>query len=229
MSSFSILLTQIFPLALGAAVSPTALMGIILLLSISRRPKVQGLGYYLGAIILILIVVVLGILLGVGITTTSPKPDPILALMDVIFGIILLIFGVKRIFKSQKSSMGIFQGDNKHTPMSMLFIKGFSFGFGMFLINFSTTIIVLEAGKEIGTSSVDMIGKLVVLTILILITLLICEVPLLMYILFPEKANNILSGVNKWMQRNGHYLMGIVILVIGAYLILIGLLRLEII
>lgn len=74
-----------------------------------------------------------------------------------------------------------------------------------------------------------MIGKLVVLIILILVTLLVCEVPLLMYILFPEKANNILSGVNKWMQKNGHYLMGTVILVIGIYLILIGLLRLELI
>jgi len=38
-------------------------------------------------------------------------------------------------------------------------IKGGSFGFGMFLINFSTTIIVLEAGKEIGASSADLTGK----------------------------------------------------------------------
>ena len=58
MSSFSTLLTQIIPLALGAAVSPTALMGIILLLSISKRPKLQGFGYYIGAVILILMVII---------------------------------------------------------------------------------------------------------------------------------------------------------------------------
>ena len=110
-----------------------------------------------------------------------------------------------------------------------MFLEGVSFGFGMFLINFSTTIIVLEAGKDIGASSVNLIGKLIVIAILTIITLLVCEVPLLMYILFPEKANNLLSNVNKWMQRNGHYLMGFVIMVIGIYLIWIGLIRLGII
>ncbi|HEX7467999.1 MAG TPA: hypothetical protein VF324_05370, partial [Methanobacterium sp.] len=74
MSSFLTLLTQIIPLALGAAVSPTALMGIILLLSISKRPKLQGFGYYFGAIILILIVVIFGIILSAGVTSASPTP-----------------------------------------------------------------------------------------------------------------------------------------------------------
>jgi cytochrome c biogenesis protein CcdA len=229
MSSFSALLTQIIPLALGAAVSPTALMGIILLLSISKRPKLQGFGYYLGAIILIIIVVVLGILLGAGITTATAKPNPILAGIDVLLGIFLLVFGVKRIFQAQKSPKSRFQGNDKPKSNLVSFIKGVSFGFGMFLINFSTTIIVLEAGKEIGASSADLTGKILVVIILTLITLLVCEVPLLIYLLFPEKANNILSQVNRWMQRNGHYLMGAVLIVIGFYLIWIGSLRLGII
>jgi hypothetical protein len=229
MSAFSTLLTQIIPLGLGAAVSPTALMGIILLLSISKRPKVQGLGYYIGAIILISIVVVLGILLGVGVTSTSHKPDPILALIDVLLGIFLLILGFRGIFKAQKPTTKNFLGDSKKTSTITQFIKGLSFGFGMFLINFSTTIIILEAGKQIGSSSVDIYGKLIVIIILILITLLVCEIPLLIYLIFPEKANNILSRVNKWMQKNGHYLMGIVLVIIGLYLMWIGFLRLGII
>jgi threonine/homoserine/homoserine lactone efflux protein len=204
-------------------------MGIILLLSISKSPKLQGFGYYIGAVILILIVVILGILLGAGITSSSPKPNPILAAVDVLLGILLLIFGLRRIFKAQKSPKNRFQGDTKHNSKIVQFIKGLSFGFGMFLINFSTTIIVLAAGKEIGASSADLVGKLIVITILTLITLLVCEIPLLMYILFPEKANNVLSKVNKWMQRNGHYLMGIVIVIIGIYLLWIGLFKLGII
>ncbi len=228
MSSFLSLLTQIIPLALGAAVSPTALMGIILLLSISKKPRLQGFGYYFGAIILIIVVVVLGVLLGEGITATSAKPDPILAGIDVLLGIFLLIFGIRRLFQSQKSPQRLFQGDEKPESNFKSFIKGFSFGLAMFLINFSTTIIVLEAAKEIGASSVDLTGKLIIVIILIIITLLVCEVPLIMYLLFPEKANNILSKINKWMKRNGHYLMGLVLLVIGVYLIWVGLLRLGI-
>ena len=229
MSSFTTLLTQIIPLALGAAVSPTALMGIILLLSISKNPKLQGFGYYSGAIVLIIIVVALGAVLGAGITAASGKPNPILAGIDVLLGIFLIVFGVKRILKSQKSPKKRFQGGDKQKSNLVSFFKGFSFGFAMFLINFSTTIIVLDAGKEIGSSSADLTSKLIVVIILIFITLLVCEVPLLIYLLFPDKANNILSKVNRWMQKNGHYLMGVVILVIGVYLIWIGLLKLGII
>jgi hypothetical protein len=39
MSSFLTLIIQILPLAFGAAVSPTALMGIIILLSISKKTQ----------------------------------------------------------------------------------------------------------------------------------------------------------------------------------------------
>jgi hypothetical protein len=48
-----------------------------------------------------------------------------------------------------------------------------------------------------------------------------------MYVLRPQKAKKILLNVNKWLQRNGHILMGIVLLLIGAYLIWVGLMRLE--
>ncbi len=229
MSAFSTLLTQIIPLGLGAAVSPTALMVLILLLSISKRPKVQGLGYYIGAVIMVSIVAVLGIILGVGVTSASNKSDPILAVIDIVLGILLLVLGFREIFKPQKPIINNFLGDSKKTSTITQFIKGLSFGFGMFLINFSTTIIILEAGKQIGSSSADIYGKLIVLIVLILITLLVCELPLIIYFLFPKKANNILSHVNKWMQKNGHYLMGIVLVIIGLYLMWIGFLRLGII
>jgi len=39
----------------------------------------------------------------------------------------------------------------------------------LFLINFSNIIIVIEVGKEIGASSVDLIGKLTVIIILTII------------------------------------------------------------
>ena len=149
MASFLILLINILPLALGAAISPTALMGIIILLSISNRPKLQGFGYYIGAIILIIIVVILGILLGAGITSVTPKPNPILDSIDILLGIILFLAGIKRIFQAQKSPTRLFHGDDKSKSNLVFFIKGVSYGFGLFLINFSTSIIVLEAGKEI--------------------------------------------------------------------------------
>lgn len=228
MSQFLVLLLQILPLAFGAAVSPTALMGIIIILSISKNPKLQGFGYFFGSFILIIIVVLLGLILGSGITSTTTKHNPILDGIEVLLGIVLLLLGIKRILQAQKSPKNRIQDFDKQKSNLVVFIKGLSFGFGLFLINFSTSIIVLEAGKEIGASSFGIIGKSIVIMILIIITLLVCEIPLLMYLLYPAKAIKILSKVNKWMQKNGHILMGTVLIVIAIYLITIGLVKLSI-
>lgn len=228
MSGTTSLLTQIIPLAFGAAISPTALMGLILLLSISKKPRLSGIGYYIGSLILVLIVVAMGLILGAGITSSSSHPNPALSIIDLIIGIILVIMGIRRILRPQKLSKRSLQmGSNFSTYV--VFLKGLSFGFGMFLINFSTIIIVLEAGKLISTSSADVYGKLLVTIILVLITLLVCEVPLIMCFMFPKNANVILRRVNIWMKKNGHILMGLVILAIGVYLLWIGSFKLGII
>lgn len=226
MSGTVSLLTQTIPLALGAAVSPTALMGIILLLSISKNPKISGMGYYAGSILLVLIVVVIGFILGTGLSTATPHPNPVLAAVDLILGAILLLMGIIRIFRPQKSPKHRFSGEHTDASSFIVFLKGMSFGFVMFLINFSTTIIVLEAGKIISTSTAPTSGKVMVTVILILITLLVCEIPLLIYFLLPENSERILSKINVWMQKNGHILMGIVILAIGLYLLWIGSIKL---
>lgn len=228
MSGTVSLLTQTLPLALGAAVSPTALMGIILLLSISKKPKISGMGYYVGSILLVLIVLVLGFVLGTGVSQATTHPNPILAVIDLILGFILFVMGIIRIFRPQKSPKHRFGGEHPDASNLIVFVKGLSFGFVMFLINFSTTIIVLEAGKIIATSSVYITGKALVSVILILITLLVCEIPLLIYFLVPGSSERILSKINVWMQKNGHILMGIVILIIGLYLLWIGSIKLGI-
>jgi FtsH-binding integral membrane protein len=103
MSSFLTLLIQILPLAFGAAVSPTALMGIIILLSVSKKPKLQSFGYYIGSLILIIIVILIGILLGTGISMGYNKPHLLLNWIDVVLGILLLLLGTRRIIQTQKS------------------------------------------------------------------------------------------------------------------------------
>ncbi|UTB33743.1 MAG: GAP family protein [Methanobacterium sp. ERen5] len=222
MSGTVSLLTQIIPLAFGAAVSPTALMGIILLLSISKKPKISGMGYYAGSILIVLIVLGVGFVLGNGVSSGSSHPNPLLAAIDLILGVILLVMGIIRIFRPQKSPKHRFSSEHPDSSSLLVFFKGLSFGLVMFFINFSTTLIVLEAGKLIATESAPITGKVTVSLILILITLLVCEVPLLIYFLLPGSSDKILSKINVWMQKNGHILMGVVILAIGLYLLWIG-------
>jgi len=56
------------------------------------------------------------------------------------------------------------------------FIKYMLLGFGMFVINFTTAILVFAAEKDIGLSSAPVTDKLIVIAILTVITLLVVEI-----------------------------------------------------
>ncbi|MGZ7160349.1 MAG: GAP family protein, partial [Methanobacterium sp.] len=86
-----------------------------------------------------------------------------------------------------------------------------------------TTILVFAAGKDIGLSPVPLVDKLIVIVILTIIALIVVEVPLLVEFLFPKTANRLLEPVNKWMQKNGKYLMAAIIFIFGIYLLWKGL------
>ena len=223
MSELLSLLVNILPLAFGAAVSPTVLIGIILILSVADRPKLDGTAFYVGAIILLLIVVAAGILLGKGVAVASNKPPSVAsAYFDLTLGVLLILLGIWRIAKKGHGGpdKGRFGGESKSTASD--FIKYMILGIGMFVINFTTTVLVFAAGKNIGISGAGAVDKVAVVIILTLITLLVIEIPLLIYFTMPERSEKILGPINVWMQKNGRYLMAAVIFAFGIYLILKG-------
>ncbi len=220
MSDFSTLLTTVLPLAFGAAVSPTVLLGIILVLSITKRPKLNGIAFYIGSITLLLIVVALGITLGKGAEVATGKPPSLIsAYFDIILAVLLIILGVRKIVKEDKGlDKSKFSGD-KPLSAGKSFIESMIFGLGLFVVNFTTTILVFAAGKDIGISPAPVVDKLVVIVILTIITLIVVEIPLLIYVIFPKTANKFLEPVNIWMQKNGKYLMAAILFVFGIYLL----------
>lgn len=220
MSELSALLLNVLPLALGAAVSPVVLIGIILILTISDRPKLSGIAFYIGAVILLLIVIAAGILVGGGITADR-HPSVASAYLDLVFGILLILLGIRRIVKKgngpdkdrfiQKSKSAISN-----------FIKYMLLGLGIFTINLKTTILVFAASKDIGISSAGLTDKLTVIIILIVITLLVVEIPLLIYFTMPESSEKLLGALNIWVRKNSRYLIAAVLFFFGIYLMVKG-------
>jgi hypothetical protein len=220
MSELSTLLLNVLPLALGAAVSPVVLIGTILILTLSDRPKLSGVAFYIGAIILLLIVIVAGIVVGGGITADR-HPSVISAYLDLALGILLILLGIRRIVKKvtgpdkdkfiQKSKSGVSD-----------FIKYMFLGIGIFVINFKSTILVFAASKDIGLSSAGFADKLAVIIILTVITLLVVEIPLVIYFTMPESSEKLLGALNIWMQKNSRYLVAAVLFFFGIYLMVRG-------
>ena len=223
MSELSVLLASVLPLALGAAVSPTVLIGIILILSISDRPKLSGIAFYTGAIIILLIVVAAGMIIGRGAEVASSKPPSVAsAYFDLALGILLILFGIWKVIKKGDGApdKNRFVGKSKSAVSD--FIKYMISGLAMFTINFTTTVLVFAAGKDIGLSNAGFTDKLIVVVIITLITLLVVEIPLLIYFTMPKRSEKLLNPLNVWMQKNSRYLMAGIIFIFGIYLLVKG-------
>jgi hypothetical protein len=149
--------------------------------------------------------------------------------MNVILGIILFSFGVKISFKKEYNANKETENRLKDKYQSYGFGGSVLLAMGIFTLNLITTILVFFASSQIGLSDVNLIGKTISLIILISITLLLVEIPLLICFLVPQKADNILSKLNGWIQKNGHYLTASLTVIIGIYLISKGLSELNLI
>ncbi|MEN6329695.1 MAG: GAP family protein [Methanobacteriaceae archaeon] len=196
---------------------------IILLLSLSTKPKTSGLGFLVGSLIVILIAVLLGFLAAEGESfATGGNPGLFHGLIEVILGLFLFIYAIKISFQKDNNPIKLENPPDERSRTSE-FVGSMLLAMGMFAVNFITTILVIYASSTIAISSVNWPGKTISLILLVIITLLLVEIPLVICFLVPHKANKILSNLNAWIKKHGHFLTAGLLIVLGVYLIIKGL------
>lgn len=223
MSELVTVLTDIVPIALVAAISPTTFTVVILLLSLSKKPKTSVVGFLVGSLIVILIAVLLGFLVVEGGSfATGGNQGPFQGLIDVILGLFLFIYAIKISFQKDNNPIKLETPPDERSSTSE-FMGSMLLAMGMFAVNFITTILVIYASSQIAISSVNWLGKTISLILLVIITLLLVEIPLVICFLMPQKANQILSKLNAWIKKHGHFLTAGLLFFLGVYLIIKGL------
>ncbi len=230
MSVLSQLLIQIIPLSWAAAVSPTALSLFMVMMSITDNPKLAGLSFYFGAIIVLLVTVIIGILLGTGLSSTGHSDPGTIACIDLFLGAILVLLGIRSLFSKGGESGGsaLFKYLNVESTSSNFskFTHFFTVGLLTFLINFSTAIFVLAAARQIGVTKAGLFTDIFSILVIAIITLVVIEVPLLFFFIMPRTAAKATKPMNKWISKNGNYLIAGFLLIIGIYVIYNGAVRL---
>jgi len=231
MSELINILSLVVPIALVASINPTAFTVMIVLLSLSERPKISGLGFFIGSLIIILVAALLGLLAVEGAyLAAGTKLNLLPGWIDIILGTIMLYFGIKTLFKKD-------YGSDKQNVENLIKGRNNALGFyssallalGLFSLNLITTVLVFLASNQIAMSDVNWMGKSISLILLLAITLLLIEIPLIIVFFVPKKADNILSRLNKWIQKNGQYLTAGLIITIGLYFLFNGLKELDLI
>lgn len=179
----------------------------------------------------LLVTVLIGIFLGQKLSSAG-HGDPItMASIDIFLGAVLFLLGLRNLATKEhgKSNniLNRLQVDPKiSTPRQ--FIKYTSIGIVAFLMNFSTAIFVLAVGRAIGVANAGFMNDSASVIILIIIALLIIEIPLIFFVVVPDKAHNIMNPINEWISNHGNIVTGLFCLAIGFYVVYNGLQKLGI-
>jgi hypothetical protein len=225
MVELSSLIISILPYAIGAAVSPPILVTLLATVSPTKSPRLASFSYLVGSIIFFLIIAFTGMYIGSGLSGSLPMPVQIGGVIEVVLGSILIIIALKTIIvREEPRNRGVidFITSLRENNNFSVFIKFFYIGFLAFLASFTTDILILQAGNIIGLS--NPVFGLAATTVLVLgvITLLVVEVPFIIYLIFSRRTSEMLAPALSWAVHYGDYLTTIVYLILGFFFIIRG-------
>ena len=225
MPELNSLIASILPYALGAAVSPVILATLLSTISPTRSPRLASFSFLFGSIIFFLIVAFSGMYIGSGLSAAALGAIHIGAITEIVLGTVLVIIALKTIFIREETREGGFIEVINSLPENRnfsTFTKFFYFGFITFLASFVTDILVFQAGALIGLSNPGFTVSAETVIILGLITLLLVEIPFIIYLVFSTRAGDMLTPARNWIVSYGDYLTIIAYLLLGLFLLTRG-------
>jgi len=210
------LFLSILPLAVASAASPIILGVSITLLA--RKNTGAAVALLLGGILVALILAGAGIF----IAQSDDKAAEALGFQpraaDIVIGALLAAFGIKVLLEKPEEKGEMPPGSKK----SRGFFKWLAISFFGNITNFDAVLLNLAAMREIFNSSAALAYKLALLGFCDFFFVAPALLPLVFYFAAPAKAERMLEPVGKWMQKYGHYIVGAIFIIFGAYLVVKG-------
>jgi threonine/homoserine/homoserine lactone efflux protein len=207
------------PLALGVALSPAAIIAVVLMLT-SRRAKVNGPVFVLGWLIGLGIVgtIVLAVA-GAGSASKSGTPAAWVDWVKIAAGILLLLVAA-RVFRSRP------HGDeqppmpkwlatiDKTTPLAAL-------GLGAAMSGANPKNLVLAVGGAAAIAQTGIPGgqQAIAYLVFALVGTLGVGIPVIIYFAMGTRSDKLLAGLKDWMSAHNAAITAVLCLIIAAKLI----------
>jgi uncharacterized membrane protein len=203
--------------ALAAMLSPTTLTFSVLVLVLGDRPLRTGLWFYVGA---------LGATLGIGIVAafvlgdaaadhTPNSPKTWVAVFDVIAGVLLIAFVVRRLRRPpnpQRTESMIAQMQKVASSPAVAIV-----GAGAALANPGAFIpIALKNISELDPTTSEYVVNWVFFAV---VSLLPLAVAIVLLVVARAWAERLLEGVRVWLERNARIVAAAIIVLLAASLI----------
>lgn len=205
------MLWEAIPMALVAAFSPTTLVVVASLLG-RERPLALALSFYLTAAALSLAVgfLLLGVLAGSGLDNKKMHPT-VPAALDLTFGVVILLFALWIARRPPATPKEAKQRD-------MRLLTAVALG----LVIGSPSPMYLASVHSLSKGGPGLAARSLGVILLTLIVLLMAELPIITFLIAPERTHDALKSANAWLSRNGHVIALAAATVVGCYFTVIG-------
>lgn len=211
------LLTKIIPLSLGAAVSPTVL-GVLLIVLGGKRAIARGLAYTVGVLTVLAGLTAVGLILTHNAGTDATRVE-VTRGIDAVLGVLLLIAAIVTILRSRTHSDSgepVVTSDPKHESG---LIACFVLGLGLMISNGSTILLYLPAMHAISASGVSGSDKALAVAIAFLITSIPATLPMATRIAVPRASARVFERLHLWVTDNQRTITIAIEVILGAFLL----------
>jgi len=216
------LIGDILPLAVGVAISPLAIITVILMLA-SKRAKSNSLLFVIGWILGLVVVGSIG-LFAAETQDLSLGTGASLAVLVIRFSLaaLLLFFAYRQWQKRPKP------GHEPTLPKWLLSldsftpIKALGFAFLFSALKPKNLILTVAAALDIAQSTFSNVQSVMALALFVVIASTSVAAPVVLFLVLGEKATWMLEGLKRWFVQNNATIMFVLLLVFGAILIAEG-------
>lgn len=211
---------QLLPTAVGVALSPFPIVGVILML-LSNKARVNGPAFLIGWVagLAIVIGVIVAFVDPDRLNTSDGDPSTLAGVLHLVLGILLLLLAVKQ-WKNRPTG-----GKEPEMPKWMAKMQDaspiFAVGMGAFLsgLNPKNLIFDIAAAAAIVSGDLTTSQEIVSALIFIILASLTIGIPVIWYLVAGDSAKAKLETLRGWLVQYNWVIMGVLFLVLGAKLI----------
>ncbi|MDZ7577947.1 MAG: GAP family protein [Candidatus Nanopelagicales bacterium] len=206
-------LLRVLPFAIGATISPTGLLFVMMILSGKDNPRKKALSFVSGATLFLAVLGIFIFLTYKPVATASGHPEALSDAVNIFLGLLLAAIVVKSVFFKKKAAP---DGAKKHHRPYLVI------GFVYMFINISTWIPFIVAMKIIASEKIGPWDSFPLVLIVIAITMLLVALPVVVTYSMPKKSERILGPINTFMSKYGTRIADVYFTLMAIFLIFIG-------
>ncbi len=161
-----------------------------------------------------------------GRVISLPERPRLDSTMDLVLGLVLV--GIAALLWFRRSAAGDPPDEPSPTTHTAVGASG-AFGFGVvsMVTNFTTLALLVPAAKAVAASHVELLGRLLLVALLTVLASIPAWLPVALTRAAPGTATRGLGALSRLITRHGRTLVMVVVAVLGAFLIVRGIVRLA--